>query len=193
MSDGLPPLTELLQIDENLVSGEDTEHSKSVCLALCNVHARASDIMGASESAVNEGNCGIAVSSSDGDCSATWRKDQILDLTGFWCLYVSLAMLLNFWYTFGLDFRISRLNPSNSAVRVPECLHSAESHRHICASASLTAFRVSATASPAPHPQYRLDRSTKQCTRLRLDTGAIFFSFSETVKCVNIMPCITRR
>ena len=110
-----------------------------------------------------------------------------------WCLNVSLPMLLNFWYTFGLDFGISRLNPSNSAVRVPECLHSAESHRHICASSSPTAFRVSATASPAPHPQYRLDRSTKQCTRLRLDTGAIFFSFSETVKCVNIMPCITRR
>ena len=88
-SDGLPPLTELLQIDENLVSSEDTEHSKSVCLALCNVHARASDIMGASESAANEGNCGIAVSSSDGDCSATWRKDQILDLTGCWCLNVS--------------------------------------------------------------------------------------------------------
>ena len=139
----MPPLTELLQIDENLVSGEDTVHSKS----LCNVNARASDIMGASESAVNEGNCGIAVSSSDGDCSATWRKDQILDLTGCWCLNVSLPNLLNFWYTFGLDFRISRLNPSNSAVRVPERLHSAESQ--ICASSSLTAFRVSATASRA--------------------------------------------
>ena len=79
-----------------------------MCIALYNVHARASDIMGASESAVNEGNCGIAVSSSDGDCSATWRKDQILDLTGFWCLYVSLAMLLEFLVHFWSRFQDNR-------------------------------------------------------------------------------------
>ena len=34
-SDGLPPLTEWLQINENLVSDEDTVHWKSVCIALC--------------------------------------------------------------------------------------------------------------------------------------------------------------
>ena len=70
---------------KNFVSGKNNEHWLKK-----GVHARPSDIMGASESAVNEGNCGIVVSSDDGDCSATWRKDQILDLTGCWC-YVYLC------------------------------------------------------------------------------------------------------